>query len=170
MTKGCSRELCARFWSWAPRARPLYPKLALPGSSLVSAPWLGKLRDGLWLYDLSESWRPQRLKARQGRKERKKLKFLCRDAICAHVRPQRLRDHHGPIRLLIILQDRKPCPPDSQAATVQSMHKVSLSLALRSVANIRPPRLECLEIRARRNLAEQPLSRQPHFNVICFSG
>src|SRR6266566_7830399 len=74
MTKGCSRELSARFWSWAPRARPLHPKLALPDSSLVSAPWLGKLRDGLWLYDLSESWRPQRLKARQGRKERKERK------------------------------------------------------------------------------------------------
>src|SRR5205823_12750382 len=88
-------------------------------------------------------------------------KFLCRDAICAHVRPQRLRDHHGPIRLLIILQDRKPRPPDSQAAAVQSMHKFSLILALRPIANVRPPRLECLEVRTGGNLAKQLLSRQP---------
>src|SRR6266702_3391274 len=83
------------------------------------------------------------------------------------LRPPRLRDHHGPIRLLIILRDRKPRPPDSQAAAVQSMHKFSLILALRPIANVRPPRLECLEVRTGGNLAKQLLSRQPHFNVIC---
>src|SRR5579864_2787385 len=74
------------------------------------------------------------------------------NALSPHVRPQGFRNHDAPIRLLVILQNRHPCPAHCQSAPIQSMHQFCLVLALRPVADVRPPRLVRLKIRARRNL------------------
>src|SRR6266576_42968 len=46
------------------------------------------------------------------------------------------------------------------------MYKFSLVLALGPVPDVCPPRLIGFEIRTRRNLAVQLLSRQPDFNIV----
>src|SRR6202521_5714747 len=89
-----------------------------------------------------------------------------RDTVGAHVRLQRLRNAHAAVGLLIVLQNGNPCTTDSQCAAVQCVQKFTLVLALGTIANIRPPCLKSFEVRARRNLSEKILSRQPDLNVI----
>jgi hypothetical protein len=89
-----------------------------------------------------------------------------RDPLGPNVRPQRFRNHHAPIRLLIIFHDRHPRTADRQSAAVQRVHEFGFVLPLWPIPDIGPPRLVRLEIRARRNLAKQLLPRQPHFNVV----
>src|ERR1039457_1743511 len=96
------------------------------------------------------------------------LKLLRRDLLRTDVRTQHLRDNHAPVGLLIIFHNRNPGAAYGQSAAVQRVYKLSLVLAFGTVANVGAPCLIRLEIRARRNLAIQLLSRQPDFNVVCF--
>src|SRR4029077_3462617 len=89
-----------------------------------------------------------------------------RDTVGVHIRLQRLRNAHAAVGLLIILHDGNPRTPYSQCAAIQRVKKFSLVLSLGTIADIRAPCLESLEVRARRNLAEKILPRQPDFNVI----
>src|SRR5271156_1155675 len=89
-----------------------------------------------------------------------------RNAIRPHIPLQRFRNAYAAVGLLIVLQDRYPSPPYRQRAAVQRMYKFRLALALRTIADIRPPRLETFKVRARRNLAKKILSRQPHFYIV----
>src|SRR6201987_877685 len=93
-------------------------------------------------------------------------KLLRRDLVSSNIRPQHFRNNHAPIGLLIILHNRDPRPSHRQPAAVQSMYKFRFVFALRTEPDIRPPRLVRLEIRARRNLAIQLLTRQPDFNIV----
>src|SRR5271166_586774 len=88
------------------------------------------------------------------------------NAVSPHIRLQRFRNTYAAVGLLIVLDDRNPCASNRQPAAVQRMQKLRLALALRTVANIRPPCLKALEVRTRRNLAKQILARQPDFDVI----
>src|SRR5437588_8125385 len=94
------------------------------------------------------------------------LEAFLRKQLRHNVGPQRLGNHNAAVSLLIVLDDRHPGPADGQAASVQSVDELSLVLAFRTVADIRPPRLIRFKIRARRNLAKQLLPRQPDFDVI----
>src|SRR3954447_24481283 len=80
--------------------------------------------------------------------------FFRRDPLqTTHIRPQRLWNDHGSIRLLVILENGQPRPPDRQSTSVQRMDELVLGLrSRRLVADIRPPRLERFKIGARRDL------------------
>src|ERR1700740_3296276 len=91
------------------------------------------------------------------------------NSIYSHIRPQRLGNHDGPVGLLIGLNDRHPRASNRQAASVQSMDKLGLTFSFAPEANIRTPRLESLEVRAGRNLAEELLPRKPHFQIVSLS-
>src|ERR1700757_5184400 len=98
------------------------------------------------------------------------LEAFLRNPLRPNVGPQRLGDHNAAVSLLVVLDDRHPSPADSQAASVQSVNELRFVLALWTIADIRPPRLIRLKIRARRNLAEQLLPWQPDLDVIGLGG
>src|SRR6516162_6647048 len=104
--------------------------------------------------------------ARSGVPDGWKLELSWCDPLGPNIRPQGLRNHHTSIGLLIILDNRDPRAANGESAAVQRVHIFRLVLALGPEPDIRPPRLVRLEIRARRNLAIQLLSRQPDLNVI----
>src|SRR5579863_7809757 len=93
-------------------------------------------------------------------------RFFRRYPIYPHIRPQNLRHHNRPVRLLIILHNRNPRPPNRQPRPIQRVHKFALSPALRLKPYPRPPRLERLAVRARRNFHVIAARRQPRLNVI----
>src|ERR1700694_2744319 len=64
-----------------------------------------------------------------------------RDMVGAHVRLQHFRNAHAAVGLLIVLPDGNPSTTYRQRAAVQRVQKFSLVLYLRTVADIRPPRL-----------------------------
>ena len=69
------------------------------------------------------------------------------DPFHSQIRPQRFRNDHAAIGLLVILDDRHPGAPDRQSAAVQRVYELRLPLAgLR--ANGRAPRLVGFEIGA----------------------
>src|SRR5581483_8462233 len=72
----------------------------------------------------------------------------CRDHFHAHVRAQRLGNDDTAIGLLVVFENRQPCPPDGQTAAIERVHVFRLAFA-RLRADLRPPRLKRLEIRAR---------------------
>src|SRR3989304_7977334 len=75
-----------------------------------------------------------------------------RDAFrSCQIPPQNFRDLHAAILLLVVLHDGDPGAPDGQAAAVQRMHKLRLSLSPGSEADVGAARLEALEVAARRN-------------------
>src|ERR1039457_635434 len=94
------------------------------------------------------------------------LELLRCDAIAADVRPQYFGNEHAAVGLLIVLDDRNPCPSDRQAAAIERVHQLRFLAAFRTITDVRASRLKIREVRARGNLAEEILSRQPHFDVI----
>ncbi len=60
--------------------------------------------------------------------------------------PQRFRDHHRPIRLLVMLHDGLPRPAYSQTRAVQRVHEFRLGPAFGQEADSRSPRLKGLGI------------------------
>src|ERR1700749_1533259 len=96
------------------------------------------------------------------------LELLRDNFVCSHIRPQYLWNKHTSIGLLIILNNRQPRASNGESAAVKGVHELGLVLPFRAVTDVRPPRLERLEIRAGRNLAEQLLPRQPDFKVVSF--
>src|SRR6266540_1302626 len=64
---------------------------------------------------------------------------------CAHVWAQGLGDEH---------------------AAVEGVHELAALASFGAVANVGPPCLEALEVRAGRNLAEESLSGQPDLEII----
>src|SRR5450756_1251159 len=98
--------------------------------------------------------------------------LLPNHCFAVHVRNQQLRNFNSSIFPLIILQNRQIGPPHSQPAAIQCVQELAFlraglsACSQRLISNVRPPRLECLEIRAGRNLPVEPLSRQPHLQVI----
>src|SRR5208337_3632769 len=94
------------------------------------------------------------------------LELLRRYAIAANVRTQHFRDHHAAVGLLVVLDDGNPRPPNCQSAAIERVHQFRFLAAFGPVANVCPPCLEIRKVRARGNLAEETLSRQPHFDVI----
>src|SRR5207248_4668155 len=59
----------------------------------------------------------------------------------SNIRLQRIGNHYTSIGLLVVLDDRNPGSSHRQAAAVQSVHEFCLILALRTIADICPPRL-----------------------------
>src|SRR5262249_58205048 len=89
-----------------------------------------------------------------------------RNPLRIQIRPQRLRHHHAPIPLLIVFHNRHPGPPDCQPAPIQRVHEVRFPPRIRPVSDLRPARLESLEVAARRDLFILVQARQPHLYVI----
>src|SRR5271169_6331408 len=77
--------------------------------------------------------------------------------------------HHASVLLLIVLDNRNPCAADRESAAVERVHELAFLRAFRAIANIGASRLESLEVGAGRDLAEQTLPREPHFDVVGFS-
>src|ERR1035438_3379766 len=94
------------------------------------------------------------------------LELLRCDAIAAKVGPQDFRNEHAAIGLLIVLDDRNPRPSDCQPAAIERVHQLRFLAAFRAITDVRASRLKIREVRARGNLAEETLSRQPYFDVI----
>src|SRR5208337_54171 len=90
-----------------------------------------------------------------------------RNSFRSNVSPQRLGNYHASIGLLVVLHNRNPGAAHGQPAAVQRMQEFRLVLAFRAIADVGPPRLVRLEIRARGNLAVQLLPRQPDLKIIC---
>src|SRR5216684_9069411 len=87
------------------------------------------------------------------------------DDLDAHIWLQRLGHHHASVGLLVVLDDSQPGSPYRQAAAIQRVDVVGLSLT-GFRANRRPARLVRLEIRAGRNLFVPALPGQPHLDVV----
>src|SRR5579859_2069134 len=92
--------------------------------------------------------------------------LLRRDSVCTNIRTKRFGNYYTAVGLLVILHDRNPGAAHSQSAAVQRMHEFRFILAFGTIAEVRPSRLVGLKIRARRDLAKELLSRQPHLNII----
>src|ERR1019366_8651016 len=92
--------------------------------------------------------------------------LLCDPLQPAHVRPESLWNFDRPIGLLVVLDNRQPRAPHSQAPAVDGVNKLDFTLrAARPVADIGPPRLKAFEVRAGGNLPVELLSRQPDLQV-----
>src|ERR1700756_199681 len=98
--------------------------------------------------------------------ETRSSKLLRSNPLRTNISSQGLRDDHTPVGLLVVLYNRDPGPSDGQCAAIQCVYKFCLVLAFGTEPYIRPPRLIGLEIRARRNLAVQLLSRQPDLDIV----
>src|SRR5271165_6743018 len=96
------------------------------------------------------------------------LKLPGSDAVRANVRTQNFGDQHAAIRLLIVLDNGDPGATDGEAAAIQGVHQFALARAFRTITNVGTTGLEGFKVRARGNLAEQSLARQPHFDVVGF--
>src|SRR5690606_10274715 len=68
--------------------------------------------------------------------------------------------------LLILLEDRHDRPTDRDARAIERVDRTRLAANLGPVADLRAPRLEIFEVRARRDLAIRVLTGQPHLEVV----
>src|SRR5439155_981265 len=83
----------------------------------------------------------------------------------AQVRAQHLRDHHAPVRPLVILQDGGEGATDGDAATVKRVDELGARGRRRSVADVGAAGLEVPAVRAGRDLDEPVLAGKPHFEI-----
>src|SRR5262247_1917912 len=84
----------------------------------------------------------------------------------AHIGHQRLGQRHGPIGLLVVLQDGDHCPADSEAGAVQRMHEARALLAGLAHARLHPPGLELAAVGTAGDLSIGLLAGQPHLDVV----
>src|SRR5438874_5124993 len=84
----------------------------------------------------------------------------------AEVGADRLREHHGPVRLLAVLQDRDHRPAYRKSGAVERIHEAGLFLRRGAEPDLRPARLIVRERRARADLAIRILPRAPDFEVV----
>src|SRR6185312_21974 len=89
----------------------------------------------------------------------------------AHVGPQRLRDRHRAVLVLVVLQDRDQRAADREARAVQRVHEARAPLPtiralLGPVTRIHAPQLVVAAVGAARDLAIAALARQPDLDVI----
>src|SRR5438552_657801 len=84
-----------------------------------------------------------------------------------HVLPQRLGNHDTAVALLIVLQNRNDRAAERQARAVERVYEACPFLR-GAIADVRAPRLEIEEVRARRDLAICLLPGQPNLEVVRF--
>src|SRR6266704_1485451 len=87
----------------------------------------------------------------------------------SHVRPQCGRNIDGAVGPLIVLHDRDQGPAYRKPRSVQRVHQLGPPLLVPE-ARLHAPRLECLEIAARGDLAIGILTGQPDFDIVSFGG
>src|SRR5688572_25739746 len=87
------------------------------------------------------------------RSSQSRSRFRLNARAAAEVRTKRLGDFYRAVFLLELLEDRDERAPDREARSVERVHERRLSLLLLAPANLRPSRLEVLEVRAARDLS-----------------
>src|SRR5688572_4758433 len=85
----------------------------------------------------------------------------------ARVRMQGGGDLDAAVGTLVVFQDRHERAADGKTGTVQCVHELGLALVA-AEPRLHTPRLEGLEVAARRNLAIRILCGQPHFEIVGF--
>src|SRR5690606_27564823 len=112
------------------------------------------------------AWMPSSFDSRMRALERSSGSLSIRsDPRRTEVRSQRLRDGHGSVRLLAVLQERDQRTTDGQGRAVQRMHEARALLALAAAAGAHAPRLKLAAGRAAGYLTIGPLPRQPYLDV-----
>src|SRR5947208_9153933 len=86
------------------------------------------------------------------------------------VRPQRRRNRHGAVGVLVVLQHGDDGAADGEAGAVQGVAEVRLATALRLEADVDAATAEVGVVRAGRDLAVLALSRQPDLEVVALGG
>src|SRR5689334_9056539 len=84
----------------------------------------------------------------------------------ADVRTKRGRDDHRAISLLVLLEDRNQRATNREARAVERVDRTRSLAGRRPVADLGAPRLEVLVVRARGDLAERALAREPDLDVV----
>ena len=74
------------------------------------------------------------------------------DLYTAHIGHQRLRDHHGAVLLLVVLQDGSHGAAHSQAGAVQGVDELGLGLGIPAELDVGTARLIVKAVGAGRNL------------------
>src|SRR2546425_6027997 len=87
-----------------------------------------------------------------------------------HVRAARSRQDHAAIGLLAVFQDGPHRASDREPAAVERRHQPRLVALRWAEPDLRPPRLEVAERRARADLAVGVLAGQPHLEVVRLLG
>src|SRR6267378_5250149 len=72
---------------------------------------------------------------------------------------------HTAVGALIVLHDSNQRTPDGEPRSVERVHKLGLPFLI-SEARLHAPRLERLEVRARRNLAVVVVAGKPHLDIV----
>ena len=88
------------------------------------------------------------------------------DSLEPGVGVERLRELDTAVRLLVVLEERRHDAGKGQAAPVERVNELGLSLGLWPVPDLHPARLEIFEVRDRRNLQPPVLRRAPHLEVV----
>src|SRR5437868_1396415 len=112
---------------------------------------------------------------RTGRRPDKEAKILPvgrrHEALQAsHERADRFRQDHAAVALLPVFQDRHHRATDREPAAVERRHQPRLVALRWAEPDLRPPRLEVAERRARADLAVGVLPGQPHLEVVRLLG
>src|SRR5262245_14920291 len=84
----------------------------------------------------------------------------------AQVRPQRRRDHHRAVRLLVVLEQRRERARQRHARCIQRVRVLDARAHLAPVAHPHASCLEVLEVRARAALEPCLLAGRPYFEVV----
>src|SRR3569623_630840 len=88
----------------------------------------------------------------------------------AHIGLQDVRHGDAPVLILIIFHDRDQRTADRETRAVQGMHQLRLAGLGIAPARLQAPRLEVLEVAARRNFSVFLLARQPYLDVVSLGG
>src|SRR5882672_4032113 len=97
-------------------------------------------------------------------------RLLADDGAAVHVGHEDVGNSDGAVGLLVVFQNCEIGAANREAAAVESVKKLGLLGACRTVTDVGAARLEGFEVRAGGDLAVEILSGQPDLEVVCLGG